>query len=349
MKIKFLVGSLEFFNAYAFIYPVYNSINFLNEEYEISIDYKTDNKKYDIIFIDSKFFYKHFIKNNFNIIAQTLINEKKKCKLLAYFDNEASLFINSEIYKYVDFYLKSKFPKDKNYYKKKYYGLRSYTDFYYNKFNIVDENETFSDKLDDNEIDKNILGWNNGICDYSLYSNIKRKLFSYSKIKFFLNFKLRNIKKTNKISARISQNYMRKTISFQREYILKNFKHKFETNRLNKKQYFKELEHSHASLSPFGWGEICYRDFEIFLTKSMLIKPNMEHIITWQNYYINNKTYLKFNWDFSDFEKVINNVNDLEYCEYIANNGHNHFMSYFSDEGKIHFFNYFKSIINKLI
>ena len=349
MKIKFLVGSLEYFNSYAFIYPIYNGINFLNEEYTISIDYKTDNKKYDIIFVDSKYFYKSFITNNFENISQSLIKEKQKCHVLAYFDNEASLYINHKIYDYVDFYLKSKLPKDINYYKKKYYGLRSYTDFYYTNFNVKDNNEKYSQTIEDSNTKKNILGWNNGICDYSLYSNIKRKLFSYSKIKYLLNFKLKYIKKTNKISARISQSYDRETISFQRKYILKNFEDKFKTERLKKIDYFKELETSHASLSPFGWGEICYRDFEIFLTKSMLIKPNMDHINTWPNYYVNNETYLNFNWNFDNFEEVINKVEDLKYCENIATNGHNRFMSYFTNEGKNEFFNHFKKIIKKLI
>ena len=37
----------------------------------------------------------------------------------------------------------------------------------------------------------------------------------------------------------------------------------------------------------------------------------MEHINTWPNYYVNNETYLNFNWNFDNFEEVINKVEDL--------------------------------------
>ena len=32
-------------------------------------------------------------------------------------------------------------------------------------------------------------------------------------------------------------------------------------------------------LSPFGWGEICYRDFEAALNGMLLIKPDMNTLI----------------------------------------------------------------------
>ena len=34
-------------------------------------------------------------------------------------------------------------------------------------------------------------------------------------------------------------------------------------------------------LSPFGWGEIGARDFEIFINGSLLIKPDMSHLETY--------------------------------------------------------------------
>tara|TARA_B110000027_G_scaffold131144_1_gene154962 strand:+ start:530 stop:1582 length:1053 start_codon:yes stop_codon:yes gene_type:complete len=349
MNINFLVGNLDYFNSYAFIYPVYNSINELSKKNKIKISYDLDKNIYDLIFLDSKFFYKSFIKSDYISIQKTLDNIRSKCKILVYCDNEASLFINNKIYRYVDFYLKSKLPINKNYYSLKYYGLRSYTDFYNHKFNIIDKNERFSDILTEDQSKKNILGWNNGICDYSLYGNLKRKIFSITKLNFILKFNITLQNKTNKLSARINQSYSRETINFQRKYLTKILRDYTETNRVNKKQYFNEIAKSYSSLSPFGWGEVCYRDFEIFLNKSMLIKPTMEHLITWPNYYVNNKTYLNFEWDFNNFEKIISAVDDLDYCSYIADNGHQHFMSFFNDEGRKKFSNYFDNILNKVV
>lgn len=348
MKINFLVGNLDYFNSYAFIYPIYNSLKILSLKNRIDISYKENDNNYDLIFIDSKYFYKSFLDNNFEKISRTLDKIKKKCKKLIYCDNEASLFINRKIYKHIDYYLKSKLPTDKNYYSKKYYGLRVYTDFYNKNFKVTDQKENYSDILDGLELNKNILGWNNGICDYSLYSNYKRKIFSYTHSKFILNFKLKKLKKINKLSARIGQTYNRETINFQRNYLIQNLKNFTETKRINKRNYFKEISESYSSISPFGWGEICYRDFEIFLNESMLIKPSMDHIQTWPNYYRDKETYIKFNWDFSDFEKIISLIENKDYCSEIARNGHKYFMNFFNEDGKEKFSKYFENILNKI-
>ena len=64
MKIKFIIGNLKYFNSYAFVYPIYQSLNIINESVNIKIEYSLDEKIYDLIFLDSKFFYDEF--NNFN-------------------------------------------------------------------------------------------------------------------------------------------------------------------------------------------------------------------------------------------------------------------------------------------
>ena len=62
-------------------------------------------------------------------------------------------------------------------------------------------------------------------------------------------------------------------------------------NRIGRKNYLSELSKSKISVSPFGWGEIAYRDFETFLHKSILLKPSMSHISTWPKLYQENKDY----------------------------------------------------------
>ena len=37
-------------------------------------------------------------------------------------------------------------------------------------------------------------------------------------------------------------------------------------------------------MSPFGLGEITLKDFEVF-SGSLLMKPNMDHMLTWPNFY----------------------------------------------------------------
>lgn len=46
------------------------------------------------------------------------------------------------------------------------------------------------------------------------------------------------------------------------------------------KQYYREIRDSKICVSPFGYGEICYRDFEAAALGCLLIKPAMDHLRT---------------------------------------------------------------------
>jgi len=80
------------------------------------------------------------------------------------------------------------------------------------------------------------------------------------------------------------------------------------------KDYYRELSDSKIVLSPFGWGEVCFRDFETIITGGLLFKPDMSHLITWPNVYIPYETYIPLKWDGSDLlektEIYINNENE---------------------------------------
>ena len=64
-----------------------------------------------------------------------------------------------------------------------------------------------------------------------------------------------------------------------------------------KKEYRKNMYESKFVVSPFGCGEICYRDYETFMAGAALIKPDMSHLETWPNLYIPNETYFPISWD----------------------------------------------------
>ena len=72
-----------------------------------------------------------------------------------------------------------------------------------------------------------------------------------------------------------------------------------------KKHFMKELKNSKLCFSPFGYGEICWRDVEAILSGCLLIKPDMGHIDTDPNIYIPGVTYVPISWDFSDLEEKV--------------------------------------------
>jgi hypothetical protein len=76
-----------------------------------------------------------------------------------------------------------------------------------------------------------------------------------------------------------------------------------DTSRMSPTKYLLELASSRFVFSPFGWGEVCYRDFEAIALGALLIKPSMDHLVTRPNIYVANETYVPVRWDLSDLEE----------------------------------------------
>ncbi len=75
--------------------------------------------------------------------------------------------------------------------------------------------------------------------------------------------------------------------------------------RVKKARFLDELRRSKLCWSPFGYGELCWRDIEAFMTGAVLIKPDVSHLDSLPNLYRPHETYLPVRWDFSDLEDVV--------------------------------------------
>jgi hypothetical protein len=71
------------------------------------------------------------------------------------------------------------------------------------------------------------------------------------------------------------------------------------------KAFMAEMRQSRLCFSPFGYGELCWRDVEGFLTGSVVVKPDMSHLRTDPNLYEPWVTYIPVAWDFRDVEPVV--------------------------------------------
>jgi len=91
--------------------------------------------------------------------------------------------------------------------------------------------------------------------------------------------------------------------------------------RVSRDEYYLEMLRSRICISPFGYGEICWRDYESVLCQSLLVKPDMSHVETFPNIFQPFTTYVPVKWDFSDLnekcEYYLNNEN--ERCRIVAN------------------------------
>ncbi|MDO5706733.1 MAG: glycosyltransferase family 1 protein [Paracoccus sp. (in: a-proteobacteria)] len=76
-------------------------------------------------------------------------------------------------------------------------------------------------------------------------------------------------------------------------------------DRIPRDKFLEEMRQSRLCWSPFGYGELCWRDLEAFMTGAVLVKPDMSHLETLPDLYVANETYLPVRWDYSDLEQVI--------------------------------------------
>jgi hypothetical protein len=70
-------------------------------------------------------------------------------------------------------------------------------------------------------------------------------------------------------------------------------------------EFMNEMERSKLCFSPFGYGEICWRDFEAIAAGSVLIKQDMSTVETDPDIYLPDETYIPVAWDLSDLEPKV--------------------------------------------
>lgn len=72
--------------------------------------------------------------------------------------------------------------------------------------------------------------------------------------------------------------------------------------RVSQAAYQAELRSARLCVSPFGYGELCWRDFEAIQAGCLLVKPDTGHISTDPDLFVPGVTYVPVRWDFADLE-----------------------------------------------
>ncbi|HZY17611.1 MAG TPA: glycosyltransferase [Ramlibacter sp.] len=70
-------------------------------------------------------------------------------------------------------------------------------------------------------------------------------------------------------------------------------------------EYYGEMLRSKMCVCPFGFGELCWRDFEAALCGSLILKPDMAHVETAPQLFVPGETYVPLKWDYSDLEEKV--------------------------------------------
>jgi hypothetical protein len=235
---------------------------------------------------------------------------RQKYERIIYFDDLADpREIMGDLIGLVDVYYKKQLLADRLHYTREVYGNRLFTDYYHERYGVEDADPVVARPLTHEEIAKLRLSWNLGIGSYpknrirkAVCTRLGARGLVWPMRYVFADPRKHRTGKKNimRASSRFRASMDRKTVVFHRELFLKEAESRpdlFATGHLALEEYNKELADSIAALSPFGWGEICFRDFEAIVNRAVLLKPSMDHIETWPDVYKADKTYVSLDWD----------------------------------------------------
>ncbi len=326
-KIIIFASDLKYPNVQSFLFPFlkykeYFALNgFFFELKKIDIDFHFES---DFIFLESKAAVLYSRKKNISLI-NLIRNLKPKSNAIIFFDTSDSTEIEiPEIIPFVQKYCKAQILENLDSYRNRFYGGRIFTNFAYKNFNIKDNKPRASKNLTDDDLKKIRIFWNSSINNFGYDRSICWSLFKFFKHKSLLKLPTRGFApKRNReklISINFNLDYERESVAWFRKQSLRLLNEK-KKERKNFLLYFKDLINTKYVLSPFGWGEINYRDYESFLTGSVLIKPNMDHLVTWPNYYQKGKFYIDYDWSFSNFIEITESL-ESNYSNYIEYANH---------------------------
>ena len=232
---------------------------------------------------------------------------------LVYFDDFADpREVNAAVFPFVDAYFKKQLLRDTTGYLRPVYGKTLFAEYYHQHFGIDDHPEMIAPALNQAAVAKLRLSWNMGLGSYPRSRWVKRFVRLVEPfagppgLRPFFRTPLRVRSSDNKVprvSARLGINFDRNTLVFHRRLYQKVLEERpdlYLTGRVSLEQYNRELRQVRATFSPFGFGEVCFRDFEAIVNRSVLIKPRMDHVLTWPDVYVSDKTYVPVSWDGSD-------------------------------------------------
>jgi hypothetical protein len=244
---------------------------------------------------------------------------RAKYRRIAFFHDDAGGGIpRLEVLPHVDLFYSKALFRDRSLYRRQLYGKELYSDYYHTKYGITDPDARERAVVEDPaELSKLRLSWNIGVGDYPRGKLRQRAGVAVSMALGFKAARLfygsgrlpRDPVASNRGTIAVHARILlagRPSIAQQRKLILDKIESRSEflKGETSQAAYNHEVASSRIVLSPFGWGELCLRDYEAVLGGALLLKPDMGHLETWPDVFQPNETYAPFDWDASDLLEV---------------------------------------------
>lgn len=220
---------------------------------------------------------------------------------LLYFDGDDDAGVSwPEAIRHCDLYVKNQLYRDRSWYLKRFIGKSNLTHHVAENHGISLPDDPFpcSEPLAAVDLPKLTLGWNLGCSDPV------RKFMATAR-----PAKHRSIDVVFRGNVPPDWLAPLRTIPRQPlEATMRRWHVSVDASRRPWEEYVQELCSAKACISPFGYGEVCFRDFEAVLAGAVLIKPDMSHLETRPDIYRPWETYAPVKWDWSDLPEVVDRV-----------------------------------------
>jgi hypothetical protein len=244
-------------------------------------------------------------------IVRTIRTALKNTRIL-YFDGDDDLCIQwPAILPYVDLYVKKHIFRDKNSYLQRFVGKSNLHDYVSDKFGYsfserdygnYREGYTFiteTSPMPIDQLDKIKLGYNIALDRHIM------KVHRYVQHQLPPRVKENDIIFRGSVAQENWSYHLRKDIEPILRRLEKTYQVIIPSRRVSPEEYYEEMIRSKICVSPFGYGEICWRDFEAILCRCLLVKPDMSHVETNPDIFRPYETYVPVLWDFSDLEEKL--------------------------------------------
>jgi glycosyltransferase involved in cell wall biosynthesis len=226
---------------------------------------------------------------------------------LVYFDGDDDVCVQwPEILPLVDLYVKKGIFASEEDYLRKFVGKSNLTDYVWKEHGIPPGAGDIpaSGVLDHGDLAKLDLGWSIALDDKiaELFEKVKPTPSSAKDIDIVC-----------RMSVPTDWLFSLRNATLQRlEAMTDRYRVLLPTNRVSQDQYYQEMQRARICVSPLGYGEVCWRDFEAIICGCLLVKPDMSHLRTYPEIFVPGETYVPVRWDYADLAETCARYLDRE-------------------------------------
>jgi hypothetical protein len=267
------------------------------------------------------------------------------CRVAWFDDSDSSGYIRTYILPFVDAYWKSQALCSRADYTRDSPTGIAYQDYYVSFLGGGNPARRSKGPIDDQAANRIRLGWNIGLSDWRLHmagGRLQRLWAQWNPQPAYPGFSAVKplADRTVHLNCRVGTpngwfpvgELRQRCVKLLESFSSRRGFHLASQGFLKRDAYFRELCDSVMCVSPFGLGEICYRDFECFAAGALLLKQDMGHLETYPSYFEPNITYVPFAWDFSDLDlKLADILAEPQRFQAIATNGRERFLDSLAD------------------